>query len=267
VRSHTDARARAVGMSILVTAALLFVGALIQHPPVLAQVEGPGPDEIARALDVVKADPNLATERTIKMLRWRRSAYDKRSGTPAWLAWLGGLFLWLEQTARILVWCAAVILAGMLVGYILRVVRARGVSRPEALFVAPTHVQDLDIRPETLPSDIGATARVLWNRGDHRASLALLYRGMLSRLAHVHGVPIRDSSTEGECLALSASHLAQRGHQYVTRLVRVWQRAVYGREAVQAQIVYVLCDDFGAALDPGPAPFHSTAPGVRHETR
>jgi hypothetical protein len=56
----------------------------------------------------------------------------------------------------------------------------------------------------------------------------LLYRGLLSRLAHVHAVPIRDSSTEGDCLALAATHLPAARAAYVERLIRVWQRAVYG---------------------------------------
>jgi hypothetical protein len=246
-------------MSVLTAAALLLGGALVRQETLQAQQETPGPAEIARALEAVKADPNLATERTIKMLRWKASE-AKSSALPSWLAWIAGLFLWLEQSGQIAIWCAAVILAGMLVVYIVRIARVRRGPRLDTSFVAPTHVQDLDIRPETLPPDIGAVARALWNRGDRRTSLALLYRGMLSRLAHVHGVPIRDSSTEGECLALAANHLAHNGHAYVTRLVRVWQRAVYGREDVQTTIVHVLCDDFGPALDPT-ASVPSTVPG------
>jgi Domain of unknown function (DUF4129) len=259
VPSRADTRVRAAAMPAVMAAALLLAGSLVQHKTMLAQEGSPGSAEIAHALVVVKADPNLATERTIKMLRWKQSD-SKSSGLPGWLGWIVGLFLWLEQEARLAIWCAAVILAGMLVVYIARIVGARGAPRLDQPFVAPTHVQDLDIRPETLPSDIGAAARALWNRGDHRASLALLYRGMLSRLAHVHGVPIHDSSTEGECLALAASHLGHRGHAYATRLVRVWQRAVYGREDVQTTIVHVLCDDFGPALDPT-ASVPSTVPG------
>ena len=79
--------------------------------------------------------------------------------------------------------------------------------------------------------------------------MALLYRGMLSRLAHVHRVPIRDSSTEGDCLALTAVHLSQDKHGYTAGLVRVWQRSVYGREPVVAATVYALCDGFSAAFD------------------
>ena len=89
-------------------------------------------------------------------------------------------------------------------------------------------MQDLDIRPESLPPNIGAAARALWDRGEHRAALALLYRGLLSRLAHVHQVPVRDSSTEGDCLALCRAHLAGPGIDYAARLIVLWQAAVYG---------------------------------------
>jgi hypothetical protein len=263
VPSRADTRERAATMSVLTAAALLLVGALVRQETLRAQQETPGPAEIARALDAVKADPNLATERTIKMLRWKTSD-AKSSAPPSWLAWIAGLFLWLEQSGRTAIWCAAAILAGMLVVYIVRIAGVRRGPRPDTSFVAPTHVQDLDIRPETLPPDIGAAARALWNRGDRRASLALLYRGMLSRLAHVHGVPIRDSSTEGDCLALAASHLAAQGCEYATRLVSVWQRAVYGREDVQTTIVYALCDEFGAVLNPA-GRLDSTVAGVRHD--
>jgi hypothetical protein len=261
VRSHTSARPRARTIAALLTA-VLSLAVPVRQQSVHAQGVSPGQAEIARAVDAVKADPNLANERTIKMLRWRGSTESKPRGMPAWLGWVGGLFLWLEQSARILVWCAAVVLAGVLVVYILRVVRVRGVPRREEPFVAPTHVQDLDIRPETLPQDVGAAARALWDRGDHRASLALLYRGMLSRLAHVHRVPIRDSSTEGDCLALSAAmHLSQGRRLYSLHLVRAWQEAVYGREEIQAAVVYMLCDGFATALDPA-SPSDSIAPRV-----
>ena len=249
MRSGTEMiGARVVVCMLLLTPAAPAAAGAAQADVAPRGVTAPDAAAIARALARVKADPNLATSRTIKTLKWKTSA-TRSSGTPAWLQWVVGLFRWFDQGARLLVWCAAVVLAGMLGAYLYRVVRAR-VARPAAgEFVAPTHVQDLDIRPESLPDDIGAAARGLWDRGDHRAALALLYRGLLSRLAHAHRVPIRDSSTEGDCLVLASTHLDRARQEYVSRLVRLWQQTVYGHESAETTVVYGLCDGFAPALD------------------
>jgi hypothetical protein len=142
-----------------------------------------------------------------------------------------------------------ILLAGILGLYIKRFLELRG-GGPSAISLAmPTHVRDLDIRPESLPDDIGAGALEIWGRGQHRAALALLYRGVLSRLAHVHGVPIRDASTEGDCLSLANAHLPAQPAAYVTRLIRVWQRAVYGNADPTDEEMRALCGAFAESLD------------------
>jgi Domain of unknown function (DUF4129) len=246
-------------MAALFAAALSVGAAAVQQESAQPKAANFGEGEITRALDMVRADPNLTAERTIKTLRWKRGKIDQPK-IPGWLAWIVGLFRWLDQSARLLVWVAAVALAALLVAYIVRTVGRHDVPSRGEPFVAPTHVRDLDIRPESLPDDIGFAARVLWDRGEHRPALALLYRGMLSRLAHVHRVPIRDSSTEGDCLAMAASHLTQGGREYASHLVRVWQRFVYAGQDTQSATVYVLCDDFGSALALAP-PLDSVRPG------
>jgi hypothetical protein len=247
VPSFADKAAR-----ILVAAAALAM-ILVARPSgqqPATTIDRPTDVEIARALERVKADPNLATDRTIKMLRWKRSQdTTESSGPPAWLIWFAGLFGWVNQSARVFAWIALVGLAALLGVYIARLLKTRSLLAGPDAFVPPTHVRDLDIRPETLPAEIGAAARALWDRGEHRAALALLYRGMLSRLAHVHRVPIRDSSTEGDCLSMVARHLTPRKREYTVLLVRVWQRFVYGGEDVERSTVYALCHDFGSALD------------------
>jgi hypothetical protein len=234
-----------VALAALLTAAV-SVPAAAGDEPVAASV--PGPSDIARAVEVVKADPNLAPDKTIKTLRWKDAGDTKPTTMPRWLAWIGDLFAWLDQSARPLVWCAVALLAGLLVVHLGRLARTRGVSRGEDAFVAPTHVRDLDIRPESLPDDIGGAARSLWDRGERRPALALLYRGMLSRLAHVHRVPVRASTTEGDCLDLAAHHLTQATREYVSRLVQVWQPFVYGGQDAPASTVYGLCDDFSSSM-------------------
>jgi hypothetical protein len=207
--------------------------------------------DIKAALKKVREDPNMAEDRKIRMLKWVKDEEDKkRQKDMSWVLWLRELFGWFAQNGRFLFWGVIAVLAGLLLVYVWRLVRAWGVPERSRRIDAPSFVRDLDIRPESLPPDIGATARKLWDDGEHRHALALLYRGLLSRLVHVHNVPIRDSSTEGDCLALASRHLATEERKiYVTSLVRVWQRAVYGGETIPTESVYALCDEFSQALD------------------
>jgi hypothetical protein len=231
-------------------AALMLL--LITAPPLFAAgscARAPDQAQIASAIAKVKADPNLATERTMRSLRWAGKSQPQSNSAPAYLAWLAQFFGWFAQSARILVWVAVALMAGLLAVYLVRLIRARAPSTKINRAMAPTHVQDLDIRPESLPDNIGAVARKLWDSGEHRAALSLLYRGVLSRLVHVHNVPIRDSSTEGDCLRLSAPRLKEEQKNYVALLIQVWQHAVYGGQQPETASLYTLCDGFAPALD------------------
>jgi len=210
--------------------------------------------EVDAAIEKVKVDPNLATERTIRSLKWDLDEEDddSKSGIPSWLRWIGDLFGWIAQISRVLVWVVIAALIAVIVIVVVRIFMGGRNLGLAAKFIAPTHVQDLDIRPESLPDDIGASARALWDAGDRRAALALLYRGMLSRLAHVHEIPIRASSTEGDCLSLAARKLDAARTEYVTRLVRSWQRAIYGGVTLDTADVHALCAQFATQLDPTP---------------
>ena len=208
-------------------------------------------EEVDKAIIELKKDPNLARERTISTLKWVKSGNDEQKKRDlSWLAWLSELFKWITQGGRFLFWGVLAVLAGLLLVYLWRLVRNWSLPGKSARIVAPSFVRDLDIRPESLPADIGAAARQLWDSGENRAALALLYRGLLSRLVHVHRVPIKDSSTEGDCLALASRHLKDEERKaYVASLVRLWQRAVYGGEDVATESVHALCAGFARALD------------------
>jgi hypothetical protein len=67
---------------------------------------------------------------------------------------------------------------------------------------------------------------------------------------HEHSVPIRDSSTEGDCLALAERHLPADRRDFIAQLIRTWQRAVYGGEDPQSPQMRALCDQFAQALRP-----------------
>ena len=96
MRSRTDVRLAATAT---VLASVLWIGAAAaEQDPARGRAGRFAQAEIARAIDTVKADPNIASERTIKTLRWNRSMAPRRqSRMPAWLLWIAGLFRWFEQ--------------------------------------------------------------------------------------------------------------------------------------------------------------------------
>ena len=220
----------------------------------LAQEPASGPpitrEEVGPAIEALKNDPNLNGQRKMRMLRWKESGRRKSEPDLSWLGWVVGFFAWMGQSARYLVWLTIALLAGWLGIYLFRAIKNSGLNADAAdAFVPPTHVRNLDIRPESLPPNVGAAARKLWEKGEHRAALSLLYRGLLSRLSHVHRVPILDSSTEGDCLSLLAGRVAPKTGDYATRLVDAWRGFVYGGTAAETPTVHALCDGFSAALD------------------
>jgi hypothetical protein len=217
---------------------------------VVAAASGPvhalAPQEIKQAAAEVAKDPDLGGTRKEKKLRLRPQDKSERRKDDAksTLDWLVDLIRWISESGRLLVWLAGAVLVALLAVGVRRWMLVRGEALDAPGEALPTHVRGLDIRAESLPPAVGAAAARLWESGDHRAALSLLYRGALSRLVHRHAVPVRGSSTEEECLRLARAHVdADRG-AFFARLVDVWQRAVYGAHPADAHAALELCGMF-----------------------
>ena len=102
---------------------------------------------------------------------------------------------------------------------------------------------------------VGADALALWQQGRLQEAMSLLYRGALSRLVHGHGVPIRASSTEGDCLRLARPHLAEGPARYFALLVDAWRATVYAARPPADGTMQLLCAEFDRRL---PAPTEAT---------
>lgn len=92
----------------------------------------------------------------------------------------------------------------------------------------PATLFGMDLQPDSLPDDIAAEARRLWQAGQGRAALGLLYRGSLSRLVNEYQLALHDSMTEGDILqAARAEPLAKPLVEYLSHLTRAWQSVAY----------------------------------------
>jgi hypothetical protein len=203
-------------------------------------------DEVRAAAAELRADPNLGGRHKIRTLRWTRpSAADQPQNPPPWIE---GLFEHLGQTGSVLLWVMGVIAAAVAGIWAYRTFKSR---IPAPKFLAEpgvSRVGEMDIRPESLPADIGAAALALAEAGKTRQALSLLYRGALSRAVHRFGVPIGESYTEGEALRAVDARLDPARASYFSDLVGIWRRAVYAGETLSSDPVRRLCVGF-AALD------------------
>jgi hypothetical protein len=200
-------------------------------------------EQVRAVVAELRGDPAFANRHTEKRLRWIDDGASRPPpGQPP--GWLRQLARWLSEGGRGLAWVLGAIAVAMFLVFVWRWVRVKADDVMARAALRPSHVNELDIRPESLPDDIAAAARALLRRGERRAALSLLYRGALSRLVHDHAVPIRAASTEGECLRLAQGTLPVEGGLYFEQLVRAWQTEVYAGRSADAAGVDALCAQF-----------------------
>jgi hypothetical protein len=84
-----------------------------------------------------------------------------------------------------------------------------------------------DVRAESLPDDVAASARALLARGDMRAALSLLYRGALIYLINDGKLDIARGDTEDVCVRNVARLYEKPRAAYFASLVRAWQQVAY----------------------------------------
>jgi hypothetical protein len=258
LRSRADAcctarsrRGRRVACALGASVALALAAPL-RAAPADASASGaatPSPRlDVARveaAASAVRADPDLGGTRKESTWRLRDRGQPDAAPPPPWLA---ALARWLAESGRVLVWVLGAIALAVVVVTARRWLAVHGDAIGARKVGLPSHVRELDIRPESLPADIGAAVRELWLAGDRRAALSLLYRGALSRLVHSYEVAIGDASTEGDCVRLARAALPPARGDFVGALVDAWQLAVYGGRTLPTEHVLRLCADFDRLL-------------------
>jgi hypothetical protein len=96
----------------------------------------------------------------------------------------------------------------------------------------------MDIRPESLPDNLAVACRRLWESGQHREALGLLYRGALMHLTRHDHLLVQASHTEGDILQLARKHITGQRLAWLTAVTRAWQGCAYAhRIPVGAQVI------------------------------
>ena len=182
--------------------AAMLLAAVLALP--LHAATPPTPDAVKSAVEAVYNDPDLHGLKADRTLRFKPDDAPPKAQDAPDLAWLRSLVRWMSETGRWLVWLAGAIAVALLAVYLKRWLALRGDADGARTLALPSHVGDLDIRPDSLPDDIGAAVRALWQRGEARAALSLLYRGALSALQ-------RSLAVETGCIVMILALVAWLG--------------------------------------------------------
>lgn len=121
-------------------------------------------------------------------------------------------------------------------------------ERPSVMF-------GLDIRRESLPDDIAGEAARLLAQGDGLAALSMLYRGSLAALVDHHNIDIKESDTEGDCLARSQRKTSATTYRYFKSLTQAWQSTVYAHRTPSAPQIESLIQQWRSAF--AHSPYHT----------
>ncbi|MBK8725036.1 MAG: hypothetical protein IPL96_02985 [Holophagaceae bacterium] len=204
----------------------------------ITPTKGTRPENAAqRAAVEVMRRKEFGELKEVRVPQWLLKDRKAREGKPLDLAWLG------EFLAPFF---KGVVLAALfaVVAWLLWHFRDQlgTLLRPRRKAAVLDTLFGLDIRPESLPDDVGAAAWKLWTQGDARAALALLYRGSLASLVHAHSVSLHAGSTEGDALRLATKALAGEGSAYFGALTLAWLHLAYRHEAPTAEAAWGLCE-------------------------
>lgn len=223
--------------------------------PAVSQAAGfvasPRATAIQAAVGKLRDDPLLSGRHKAHRLEWQpKPSQKKRVDTdPSWIKWFASLASFINDTSRFLLYGIVLVLVVLLLVSGRHLIQLRAFRRRAAAASTVSHVRDLDVRPESLPADVGAAAWALWQTGQVPAALSLLYRGALSRLIHRWHVPIAASTTEGECLELARGLLEPGAQRYLTQVVRAWEANIYGNRVLSSAMGESLCTGFAIRLD------------------
>lgn len=199
--------------------------------------------QLRRQLEQVFAHEDLRGYRCAEQWEFRFELKEKKQqkSAPLLPAWLGALLAGMLKAGLI---AGAIALVAWLLWRYAAPLRFNFASAPAPRLA--TEVGGLDIRAESLPDDVAGAVRALWQQGQQRAALALLYRATLSRMVSRQALQLHHGATEGECLAQArsahaAGTLDSASLALADQATTLWLNAAYGARWPAGDAVLALC--------------------------
>lgn len=235
-------RCRKLAAAALVLVVAACVSLLATASPVQAQLFG---ERVECEADAAQAAPCieqiLATDefKTYTEQSFPAPSGDLPEFLQGLLSFLGSIFVALTQLSGVFLVLLVILIFAAIV-YSLRNRAPRAQRTPEPNL--PQHRFGLDLRPESLPTDVVADARALFAAGDAAGALSLLYRASLVYVIRSLGVEIAESATEGECVRLVRAGAHGTVSDSFGRLTRAWLYCAYAHTPPGAEEFQELCE-------------------------
>ncbi|MBT9569482.1 MAG: DUF4129 domain-containing protein [Thiobacillus sp.] len=201
----------------------------------------------ARIAEILE-QPDLRTKESKLQWKYVGKRSDQSDKTPDW-AWLKSLRDWMPGVALFLEGLLWVVVALAVIWLVvnrkrwLGLLGYRGASEP---IVPAKTLFGLDIQPQSLPDEVATEAWRLWQSGQPRAALSLLYRGALADWVTHRHIEVGVHATEGECLRLCRAVASPETGHYFSQLTRAWQHTAYAGRHPSADDMQQLCRQWDA---------------------
>lgn len=213
----------------------------------------PSNSPAAVAIRAVLADRVFGQVKDDWRWRWRRQAttgHDENWGD--WFSGLQQLVDVVAEVVRSLLWVAGGLALAAIVVVVLRHRHLFAVAVSPARR-SPDFLFGLDLRPESLPTDIVAAARAALATERVIEALSLLYRGALVVLMNERQIEFHAGDTENDCLRRIAERVPVEAQRCFGEVVDAWRLAAYGRLPVMATRVESLTADWERSFGQGAA--------------
>src|SRR5690554_97753 len=157
---------------------------------------------------------------------------------------------WVVNLAWMIEWTGWLLLIILVVFVVLRYSSWLGRFLPAAFQRAPVRpappetLFGLDVRESSVPEQVSAAVWRLWQQGEHREAVGLLYRATLSRLIHQQGFEFQSSDTEQDCLFKVQARGERALTEYCRHLTGIWQDLAYGHRIPPGEAVQALCQSW-----------------------
>ncbi|MFM9887973.1 MAG: DUF4129 domain-containing protein [Burkholderiales bacterium] len=214
-------------------------------PTQLLAAESPAHDAKAKIVEILN-QPTFEVYQDVTEWRWKGEQSEAKAPKPD--RWSLAFLETLASLLRSLAWIAAVAVVAAAIWYGRRFVQppeARAASRRKPAETA----FGFDVRPASLPRDLGAAARELIAKQHLREALSMLYRGALSVLIYRYHVEVLPGDTERACVHAAGAALPPDAARFFFLLVRAWEQSAYAGRSPQQEECNHLVGEWVAHFD------------------